>query len=131
MLVLSFYNINIREISKNPQQNKYTKYSIILIDISHMLCYIYFVVGFVPSPFWEQQILSALHISLSLYSVSSISLPCGRNITGFLFLRDSLSPHTARMTPACTFAGDSTVFTDDVVLAFFIAQNAVGVWKYY
>lgn len=83
MLVLSFYNINIREISKNPQQNKYTKYSIILIDISHMLCYIYFVVGFVPSPFWEQQILSALHISLSLYSVSSISLPCGRNITGF------------------------------------------------
>ena len=35
------------------------------------------------------------------------------------------------MTPACTFAGDSTVFTDDVVPAFFIAQNAVGVWKYY
>ena len=35
------------------------------------------------------------------------------------------------MTPACTFAGDSTVFTDDVVLAFFIAQNAAGVWKYY
>jgi hypothetical protein len=35
------------------------------------------------------------------------------------------------MTPACIFAGNSPVFTDDVVPAFFIAQNAAGVWKYY
>ena len=52
-------------------------------------------------------------------------------LLAFMFLWGPLSPHAARMTPACIFAGNSPVFTDDVVPAFFIAQNAAGVWKYY
>ena len=72
-----------------------------------------------------------MHTLLSLYSVSSIALPCGRNITGFFVFMGPFIPHTARMTPTCIFAVDSTVFTADVIPAFFIAQNAAGVWKYY